>query len=171
MAGRANLVQAELFNMGMDVSMKEFEAELIERMDSGSPLKTVFRIFDESGKITSQIRCLQRLQNEDREIHRAFGSAGRFGRWWLQKRSRWNFRITRAAEAKALKEIVDELCRAVKESREIGVERNDHSFRHAHKDELHELVESARRAKNFWAFVFTPNDLLSDKNEFVTSYN
>jgi len=50
------------------------------------------------------------------------------------------------------------------------IERTDWSFREVRENELLELAQKAWAAKNFWLFIFKPNNLLlAYKNESIAS--
>lgn len=178
----ANIVQAEFFHVGGDQtpSLEALFAECGERLSDGlelvlqghepySRIKTVVRFFDESGVLTNLALKAERLKKQDKELLDNFVRASGLRRWFLDRRSRRLAAQTLTLREDARVLAADQLCKTLQARREIAVERSDHSFRIAKKDETHELAESAHRSKGVWLFVFQPNNLLADTNTSVAS--
>jgi hypothetical protein len=135
----------------------------------GSGIKTGIRIYDSGEQVTNvacRVKALEALCEKMvwKEV-RPVSLVGCFNRFRLD-------RITHKIEISksSIHEYAAEyLNRALHEPLNIGIEKNDHSFRPARNEEIHELIEAAKRAKSFWLFVFEPNDLLADVNKGIVS--
>jgi hypothetical protein len=180
MATQVNIVQAEFFHVGGGdtPSLEALFDECRERVKEGLELvlqgvesrpriKTVVRFFDESGKLTRHALKAERLHKKDRQTLQAFIHAKGLRRWWLNRQSRRLAGQSLALKKEARLLAAEQLRFAIRKSREVAIERSDHSFRHARKDEVHELAESAQNSTGVWLFVFRPNHLLSDTNTSV----
>ena len=176
-----NLVQAEFFHVGgRDATPESFLYELSERVADGLELamqglepsfgiKTVLRFEDITGELTALVLRAKILTKVHAKIWKEFETAGRLRRWYLGRRNR---RLT--AKIDILKEgcklrALLHLYKARESGHAIAVERYDHTFRFARKEELHELLDAAASSSSVWLFVFEPNDLLADKNKIVAS--
>ena len=173
-------MQAEFFHIGGEdtASLDALLEECGERVADGlelvlqggearSGIKTVVRFVDVENKLTALALQAEALKKRDREIMEAFPNTTGLRRWWLDRQSR-----TLAGKSLALKDKVrtlaaQQLRKAVKASQDVAVERSDHSFRPMRREEAHELVVAAEKAKAAWLFVFKSNDLLADKNTMV----
>ncbi|MGH2506305.1 MAG: hypothetical protein ACREGH_01530 [Minisyncoccia bacterium] len=180
MATQANIVQAEFFHVGRGSTpslealldecrerVKENLELVLQGVESRSGIKTVVRFFDESGKLTKLALKSEQLNKKDRQVLHDFINAKGLWRWWLNRQNRRLAGQSLVLKEKARLLGVEELRLAIRKSREVAVERPDHSFRLARKDESHELIESAQNSKGVWLFVFRPNNLLSDTNVSV----
>lgn len=175
-----NIAQVEFFHVGgrHTTSLDALFDESGERIADGlefvlqegeakSGIKTVVRFYDESGALTRIARKAAELSSKNRALLNDFVKAGSLRRWWLDLQS-----CRLAGQSIALKEQVkllaaEQLRKAVIASRDVAVERSDHAFRPMRREEAHELIVAAEKAKGVWLFVFKPNDLLADKNTAV----
>jgi len=169
MTQRPNIAQIEFFHTAIGaVSLDMFLGDMYERIVDGSRLKTAVRLLDEGNFITELALTIYQKQDCYSSLLEAlFHSRGLRSRFLNFKFKRLAKKIQTLKE-QALVVGVQQLDAAIHTSRQIAVELPDHRFRLAKPDEMHELLEAARRATGAWFFVFEPNDLLADKNTPVT---
>lgn len=177
-----NLAQVEFFHVGRksNPSLDEYAGatqNLIEEMLSSlktgasisSHLKTVVRFFDSSNVLSQIALESKKLQDADTELSGQYAFASLPGRVLISSEIQQIAGAKIALARVCMRTAITELRNSVKTSREIAVEKPDHTFRLAQKDELLELVESAKGSHAVWLFVFEPNDILSDTNKSVAS--
>jgi hypothetical protein len=168
MTPNRNIVQAEFFlvNVRAD-SLDDMLADCAERKADDVPIKCVVRFYD-NGTVTRFAKLLAWMKKKKDE-HVKLG-------WCYSKPPRTLFDYLIWAwvdiagdwlNERKVSVVARQLKRATRARQTIAVESEGHRFREAHRDELHELTEAARAASDVWLFVFKPNHLLADKNEFV----
>jgi hypothetical protein len=183
--GSQNLIQAEFFLAGKDSdSLEQLEVEVIARLLDGVPIKTTVRFYDDCACITECIRPFEALREQEIDLIGRIQSKDKAPNLPRERRFRRFFggvppdafdREYRgiAAQREAIKirarSLVLARIRSLVRSREIAIERGDHSFRMVRGEELHELMERAERAHGLWLFAFQPNDLLADSNQLIAS--
>lgn len=175
-----NIVQAEFFHVGgkdtpsLDALLEDcgrraadgFELAL-HRGEARSGIKTVVRFIDSDDTLTNIALRAEALERRDREIMKSFQSTSGLRRWWLNTQSRRLARKIILLKDRARAQSVKLLRKAIRLSYHVALERPDRSFRLIRKDEAHELLEAATKARSVWIFVFRPNDLLADKNRMI----
>lgn len=167
---RANIVQVEFFHVGKKCkSLEELAADCQERVDIGSPIKTVVRFNDECGNFTAMALKGKKLESRTRQLLKDFNLARRMRRWFLASQMQRLMRKQIALHEEAQVLVQKELRRIVRSSRSLAIERSNRSFRPLHSGEAHELMESIVAATGMWLFVFEPNSLLSDENRLIAS--
>ena len=159
-----NLVQAEFFHVGNEQKLTACREEFLRRKLEGSSFKTVIRFYDEGGAVTRFVQRESALQRQHLKVLKAFVRADELERIKLDPRRKWleNKTTTLPKEREML--AAQQLQLAIKRSERVAVECLDHSFRIAHRNELHELLEAVNKAVNVFLFVFEPNELLSNNN-------
>lgn len=175
-----NVVQAEFFHVGGAASLGEHLAEMGNRIaDSlelcllpdapGPGLKTVVRFHDTTGSVTEHAQQLEWLKNErDRLIQKPCIAQWLRVVWRNIQINTLSRKIEKRAPALRLR-VLAGLEGAIRAGRPVAIEVMDHSFRPLRQNETHELLESVRRAKGLWIFVFAPNGLLADENKVIVS--
>ncbi len=164
----ANIIQAEFFHGDYDAAdLNGFFYSLSDRLADSVPIKTVVRFYDTDSAVTALTQSYEKASSlKEGALEKEFFSRGLRRRYWRFVR-RWRFyqleRCRRALYAK----ITLCLWQANKDRLVLATETQDHHFRKVRDDERHELVESVRAAKQFWVFVFKPNNLFADENEVV----
>lgn len=165
-----NIVQAEFFHLPSEGSLEDVQRECAERAVEGSSIKTVVRFYDYGNDLTGFIQELRRIQDSFDEQHLKFQDAGRVTRFLLSFQLIRLRRMIRRTRGALCGRLARELQGQARRKRPIAVlGANDPWFRLALRAELHELCISANRASHVWVFVFTSNDLISDRNELVTA--
>ena len=175
-----NIVQAEFFHVGGDDtgSLDELFKQMGERVADTLPLalsgipttsgiKTVVRYYDDSGAVTAYTSRMLRLTKRKEELRQAVWHAKGLRKVWysfLLRHVRGSY-LLNCTSAQQL--AAEWLQKTIEHGGRVAVEVLDHCFRDAKKNELHELLEAARRSKGAWLFVFEPNDLLADSNKSV----
>lgn len=180
MSLKHNIAQVEFFHVGgkdtrsLDALLEELEERVADAFElvlrggeARSGIKTVVRFFDIGGTLTALALQAEALRRRNREVMGAFLGATGFRRWWFDKRGRRLARKSLALKDKVKTLAAEQLREAIKASRDVAVERLDHSFRPLRKEEAHELVVAAEKARGAWLFVFKPNDLFAYKNAAV----
>jgi hypothetical protein len=178
----ANIVQAEFCHVDARnaPSLRALLAECMERLVEGldltlsgkehrSGIKTVVRFYDETGALTALTQQAKKVAADHEELVLGSYSAG-----WLQRKL-LNRRHRKLVEQKiSLRKdcrvaTYQYLREAIQTSKEIAIEKSNHRFRMARREELHELYESVASTNSMWLFIFRPNDLLADQNTLVTN--
>jgi hypothetical protein len=168
MTQRPNIAQIEFFHVKLDSgTTQEFLSDISERIAEGSKIKTVVRILDEGGFITELVLALRRTQDRREKLLEMMLDCGTWWRPWLNFRFQKLGKKEEKLKKQALLVSVRQLDAAVHTSSQIAIELPDHRFRLAKPNEMHELLETARKATGVWLFVFKPNDLLADENTYV----
>jgi hypothetical protein len=175
MATPRNIAQAEFFHVGKDASRESLEDvmdEMAERLAEGAPLKTVVRFYDEDNSLTRFTQDASALNVKKEEAYKISWDAFKnpLTKLVLSARYRRVARKVRESRSESLELARAKLTTAVKARRPVAIECDDHSFRLADNNELHELINSAQFATGVWLFMFEPNNLLADKNEIVASF-
>ena len=170
-----NIVQAEFFHFSGE-SPEAIWWESYERLREGGRIKTVIRFYDEDGWVTD---CVRR--------HAKLATTSRRFRLWISKlprtllalRSRFTAGIDQmdrsiqrrstVASEEVKRTVIDHLQKRVSAHLPIAVEQRNSTFRLADRNELHDLVVTARASRGLWVFIFAPNDLLADNNTSVVS--
>ena len=163
---QANIVHAEFFNGKRPESLEELFAEAKDRVKDCAPIKTHVRFFDESGLVTAfvlEAKVLQRKRwANSAKLKRARGLRRKWLIWQGNRMSNRHLQIIYGAAAVAS----EQLAIAVKLGRKVAIEDDYRGpLRLVRPEELHELVESCRKAYHAWIWVFAPNKLLADKNQ------
>ena len=167
MTQRPNIAQIEFFHVKYGVPFGDFLNDISQRIEEGSKIKTVVRILDEGGFITEPVLALRQTKDRREKLLKMMLDCGS---WW---RPLLNFRFQRLGEKeeklkkRALLVSVRQLDAAIHTSSQVAIELPDHHFRLAKPNEVHELLEAAKRATGVWFFVFEHNNLLSDTNTEV----
>lgn len=177
---RANIVQVEFFHVGGDTapSIEALLEECYERTSEGlelilsgheerSQIKTVVRFFDDTGEFTTIALRAKTLMKRDGELFDEIINSNGLRYWWLSIQFRRLARQQNELRERVKALAVIRLRKAIKNSRDVAVQRFDHRFRLIRGNEKHELIESAAKSKSVWLFVFQPNDLLADTNVSV----
>ncbi len=178
----SNIVQAEFFHVGgknvrslqklleeCDERIAEGHELALEGIETNSRIKTVVRFFDSDGSMTAFAREFEEANRRKEAAFAGFMEAGNWKREWMNLRSRRLAGKILALKGQAAKRAAQALKAGARLPNQIAVERQDHSFRLARKDELHELCEAAQRATSVWLFIFEPNNLLAERNEPVAN--
>lgn len=178
----SNLAQVEFFHVGRkcNPSAEEYAAateslieEMLASVNTGarvsSRLKTVVRFYDYTNVLTSLALESKRLRDIDTIFSGEYKVASIPGQVLISRCIQDNAKVRLMLARATLRNAVIELRNSIKVLREIAIEKSDHTFRSAQKDELHEIVEAATGSHAVWLFVFEPNDLLSLTNKSVAS--
>lgn len=176
-----NVLQYEFLHVGGEgvKTLRQLQDQCVERMqeslplalagdDTGPGIKTVVRIYDTGGCVTSLSHEFNALKAEYHES--AFTSH-------TNPISRWNARRTQTRLRNRMQECQENITQCYLENLDTLFRGDwliarglwDKSFRLANRDEFVELQHAAVLAKDTWLFVFEPNDLLADTNEIITS--
>lgn len=181
---RANIVQVEFFHVGgKDTSLSEFSAECDERMAdimedifSGvkvsraqSSLKTCVRFYDVDGSISKFVKHAQDIDTRYNDTIMALSPEKGWRQVWQHIKFQWvahqKHQIKKQKAALAFKGFA----RTVKTKSPISVEDWEHRYIPMPADEVHELLEAARGARDVWMFLFAHNELFADQNELIAS--
>ena len=131
----------------------------------------VVRIYDDGEFITPLILRLEEMGKRRESLSTTLSTSK--SRW---RRFVLNFRFQRLAgkilklKKQAVVVGIEQLETAIRTSRPVAVERFGREFRLAKPNEMHELLEAAKRAESAWFFIFKPNDLLANKNTYVACF-
>lgn len=166
-----NIAQLEFFLCEFD-GPEHIVGEVVSRAKDGKRIKLVVRIFDIGNMLTRHVRMMQRLEMSSEAFYRRlpadFLQRPFWERWPADWRRRWGAAKSLDAKRKLTELGVEALRETIKREGPIGIESYPGApFRLARHNELHELLESASHAKNVWAFIFKPNELLADRNTVV----
>jgi len=165
----ANIIQAEFFHGDYDAAdLNGFFYSLSDRLADSVPIKTVVRFYDTGNAITVLTQSYQEADSlKERALEKEFFSYYDVQRqFWCLVRQ-WRFYQLERCRRALHDHIALCLWQANKERLALATETQDHHFRKVRDDERHELVESVRAAKQFWVFVFKPNNLFADENEII----
>lgn len=167
-----NIAQLEFFFYKAE-NMEGIFSEAHERAKDGARIKLVVRIVDSNGAISAQVM-------ETRARENMFGSylgyecneadfASYLWRWWMARRRKKLGQTSEDAQKRLLDTALSELERTIRSGGVVALEPCSIApLRLVRRDELHELMETARRAHSVWVFVFKPNGILSDQNKLVS---
>jgi hypothetical protein len=166
-----NVAQLEFFLYEAE-NIVSIVREVKERAKDNKRIKLVVRIDDADYAITAKVQEAEmRREQFDQYLlyeFRVCKEAGLWRRWSMARRRRRLGRGRDDAQKRLLELALSELKRAVRAKRSVALEPFPGApFRLARDDEMHELLESARRAKSLWVFVFKPNELTADTNTLV----
>lgn len=163
-----NIIQVEFFLVNVQApSLGQMLAEVVERREEGSPIKLVLRFYEDGGAITGLVKEAAYLEEQlDRALER-FLLAGRFERWRLNKKSKWLAGKKIMLRGQMYRFVVKQLSSVIKNGAPFAVEQMDRRFRHAWSEELHEILESAKKARGMWVFVFSHDHLLADRLNMI----
>jgi hypothetical protein len=181
---KATIIQAEYFHVdgGRNGSLTVLRRQILERVTDGleialrtgrevSPgIKTGVRFRDTDGSVTTRVQEAERLEKKYDGVLDALNRPrnGRIMRWWYGRQLRRIGDRKRSAKAAAMDQSIYALLLALKAKEEVGIEKNDHSYRLLEGDETVELAERASASKNGSLFVFAAKeDLLSDTNSMI----
>jgi hypothetical protein len=161
-----NIVQAEFFHVtssSIDAAM----AECAQRINEGSPIKTVVRFYDHDGAVTCLVQRLKEVNSKRDAFMASLQGAGWFERMSIRRKLR-KMHVESCALKKALPPLlISQLTTEIRAKRPVAVEREDFLFTNAVPEELHELQIAAAKSKSAWVFIFTPNDLTAKARELV----
>ena len=171
-----NILQYEFFHVGGQ-SLEAVLADCAERSaehlllalagdDTGSGIKTVIRLYDVDGFVTELAQFVQGLEQE-REAYYLAPPKGLIAGWYTAWRLR---KIRQQIEGSRIiisDYVVMRITQSFKGDWNIARETRRHKFRLARRTEYPEILEAAKRAKQYWLFIFMPNDLIAEKNEGV----
>ncbi len=129
----------------------------------------VVRIYDSRGVLTKHVRMMQVLHVRSEAFFRwmpaRYPEMPFWRRWWIDRRRSRLAARSLDARSKLIELALSELKATIKAGRPVGVEDYPGApLRLAGHNELHELLETAGRAKSVRAFIFKPNELLADRN-------
>ncbi len=166
-----NIVQLEFFlYKARDTASVLWEA--LARAKDDMRIKQVVRIVDAGGEITA--RAMEAVAGKDafedylQYECRESGRAWFLRRWRMARHRRMLGRKCARAKARLAETALDRLGHAALNGKDIAVEEDPCApLRFARHDELHELLETARRAHDAWVFVFEPNHILADSNKLL----
>lgn len=169
-----NVVQLEFLHVGVGGQghLIDLKAELKEREETGSPVKTVVRLYDEARYVERFIRKWRAHRLRLHLIkHRLSQTKG-----WRQLLIKFQY-LRLVKRYSSSQEIEERLSFAqiffdeqiIYQWEDVSIEMEDHHFRSVRDDEVYDLRVSVSRAKGVWMFVFAPNDLCSDTNKLVAS--
>ncbi len=163
------VVQAEFFLTGQHTTLGALCAKIGERLADDARIKITVRYFDHNGSTTHLAQKVQRLQERLDKLMLTMQLTTQAVYWWqwmlLDVKVLWtilHLAATRKRTENLARASVEE---AVLNSRDIAIEDTDCTFHRARRDEMHELIQTVRRATGVWVFVFKPNGLLADTNE------
>lgn len=176
---RPCLIQVEYFHVHMEGSLSDIMIEAFSRTmetlpdalhglnDLGPGIKTGLRFHDtEQGTIT---RLALEIESLTKQIDQTVAEMIRPDIGWLrQQLYRLKQRRLRLALKTHLKLLEYAISRQVDRAI-LAIERVDRHYRLLRDDEKHEVLTRIRRSSRFWIFVFTPNDLLAERNELITA--
>ena len=166
-----NIVQAEFFLANMNVgSIEDFMSELKERVEDLSPIKVCFRFHDEDGSMLALAEESKRLETRSRWILKKILVSKGVWRWWLDRQSRKVAGQSIHLRERALSAAIRHVERVVRLGGSLAVEGRGHLYRWPRPDEVHELLEAARRATGVWLFITPDEHLLSNKNTRLLSW-
>ena len=165
------VVQLEFFHVGGNTrgDLEALDAELAERIATGSPIKTVVRLYDEGQCIVRFIKKWQvrhrYLRRMDKQYEEALGLRRicigvRYSRF-LREYSDEEERKERLLFAQTF--FADQ----IDEWEDMAIEIAEHFFRPVKDDEVYDLRVAASKAKGVWIYVFAPNDLCAETNKNV----
>jgi hypothetical protein len=166
-----NIVQLEFFlHRARDIA--GIYAEALARAKDGARIKLAVRIVDADGEIAAQ--AMEAVAGKDafedyiQYEYRELRAAWFWRRWRMARRRRMLGRKCAQARARLVGTALDKLGHAAHDGGSIAVEEDACApLRLARDDELHELLEAARRSRDAWVFVFEPNDILADSNKLL----
>lgn len=160
-----NIVQAEFFlaNVYAD-SLEDLMGEIKERVKDHAPIKVCFRFYDEDGSMLALAKESKRLKIRSRWILKKFPASKSVWRWWLGRESRKVAGQAVHLRERALPAVIRQVERVVRLGSSLAVEERGHLYRWPRQDEVHELLEAARRATGVWLFITPDEHLLSNKN-------
>jgi hypothetical protein len=172
-----NLVQVEFFHVQGETLEDVFSqcAEkvadglelVLQGLSASNGIKTVVRFFDD-GPMTEFVQLSSTTEKRKEELIALYQQTRGLRRVLTRIQLRTVI-LSRNMQTKRRVGIAAYwLQQAIEKRSPIAIEIEEHRFREARPDELHELYESAKAAKNAWIFVFEPNQLLSDKNKYIT---
>lgn len=176
-----NLVQAEFFHVGGEKSdlyevLQECNKRMRENLELAlagveytSNIKTVIRFFDENGSITTCALKISNLKKQKLEAYNQIAHAKGFRRWILGKKIESLIQKCSRLNRTSTKLVIKGLCSAVSNSKEIAIEKLDHTFRLAKRNEFHDILTRAQHAKGMWLFVSESEHLLSNTNKQVAA--
>jgi hypothetical protein len=162
-----NILQFEFFNVNIETnSLGRVVQECLDRisdsqeatvmgMELATGMKTVIRVHDLDLTVTKYAQKIQKLERE-RNNQYTKTSATFIGRFLDMRRLSRNRKSIESLKTKIRAYVSAYVTQALRTKSVVA-----HS-------ELYELG-AAIQNKDFWLFVFKPNDLLSDKNETVVS--
>jgi len=164
-----NIAQAEFFHVNVRGTLGGLLNECRERVDDGSPIKTHVRFFDDTGAITRLVEKARKIKVKRRAADRAFSKAQGWYRKWL------DYKISRLAgrslaigeEALALAAKQLQLAADLKRPIAFETTRRTPTYRPVRADEVHELVEAAKKASGVWLWLYAPAPKLDDRSPLI----
>jgi len=164
----ANIVQAEFFLVDVrGHSLERLAEECRERSQDGAPRKCTVR-FSDNGLVTNFAKLLNWMKTvRNRQVEKGWSDLD-------PPRNLFDYLVWRCSgllddwlSGHKVAIVAGQLKRAIRARQMIAVETDDRHFREAGRDELHEILEAARKGSDVWLFVFKQNHLLADKNDMV----
>lgn len=160
-----NIVQAEFFLTDVHAdSLEDLMGEIKERVKDQAPIKVCFRFYDEDGSMLALAKESNRLKIRSRWILKKFPASKGLWRWWLDRQDRKVAGQSIHLRERALPAVIRRVERVVQLGGSLAVEGRGHLYRWPRPDEVHELLEAARRATGVWLFITPDEHLLSNKN-------
>jgi hypothetical protein len=163
-----NIIQAEFFLINFDASRDQVLYEAVERDLEGSPLKVCVRFYEDGKDITALMREYKAVKDRLLFITQT-PAAGKFRRWRLNRRSKKLLERLRSLQEEARRLIIGRLVSCTRLGGPIVVESDRHIYRRAKPDEFHELLESVKRSRKMWVYIFEFNDLSAKNMQMVGS--
>lgn len=163
-----NIAQLEFVLRDFE-SIQDIANEVLSRAADGKRVVLVVRIYDSRGVLTKHARMMQVLRIRSEAFFRwmpaRYPEMSFWRRWWIDRRKSRLAARSLDARSKLIELALSELKATIKAGRPVGVEDYPAApLRLAGRNELHELLETAGRAKSIRAFIFKPNELLADRN-------
>jgi hypothetical protein len=174
-----NILQLEFFNVNIESnSLDNVLQECSERIADGlestlmgmqvtAGIKTVIRVYDLDLTVTKYALEIKRLERESNNLYTKTRTTF-IGKIVDYGRQSWNRKRIESLKTKIRTYVSTYVSQALHTRSDVAIERADRKFRNAKHSELYEL-DVAIQKKNYWLFIFKPNDILSDKNESVVS--
>ena len=180
MERQQNVLQYEFFHVGgKSVSSLGYElAECAEQAmdnlplavagnDISSDIKTVVRIYDIDGRVTRWTRQVKELKAQQ-EVHvntpRSNLFTNLYARWQI---GRLQKRVDRYKEHMVEYYFMYVSKFLYTDSVNVAREIQENIFRPAEMGEYIDLTLRGNTAKNFWLFIFEPDDLLANRTNMI----
>lgn len=166
-----NIAQLEFF-LYLPENIESIAREVATRARDGMRIKLVVRIFDTTGELTAQAKKADALRVKSDAFHRQlpedFSALSRWRSWQINRQSRKLAGQSLDISQRMLQLGVQALRETIRRGDPIALEKHPGaSFRLMRHEELHELLEAARRAHSVWVFIFAPAELVADRVTLV----
>lgn len=166
-----NIAQLE-FVLVKTQSFSQIANEVYSRALDGKRIVLVVRIYDIRAALTSHVRYMQvlRVRREAyyRWVAQGYEQKPFWRRWLIERRRKRLAAQTLDARKKLVELALSALEVTIQRGAPVAIENDTMGpLRLVQQDELHELLETARRARSVRVFIFRHNDLLADRNKPV----